>query len=129
MVKTIGDEVMFVSELPERRRLRSRCGSPSGPATTRCCRTPAAGLAYGPVVAREGDYYGPVVNLAHRLVEVAYPGTVLASDELHEAIAEDPAFQLGPAPRTARSVTSGGSRPGRCGPGMVTEAAVALTGT
>ena len=30
-------------------------------------------MAYGPVVAREGDYYGPVVNLAHRLVELAYP--------------------------------------------------------
>ena len=47
------------------------------------------------MVAREGDYYGPVVNLAHRLVEIAYPGAVLVSDELHAAIAEDPAFQWG----------------------------------
>jgi class 3 adenylate cyclase len=52
-------------------------------------------LAFGSVVAREGDYYGPVVNLAHRLVEIAYPGTVLASSELHDAIADDPAFSWG----------------------------------
>jgi adenylate cyclase len=94
VVKTIGDEVMFVSELPELAgaialRLTEQTTDDTLLPNARC------GLAYGQVVAREGDYYGPVVNLAHRLVEVAYPGTVLASDELHGAIAEDPTFQWG----------------------------------
>jgi class 3 adenylate cyclase len=40
------------------------------------------GIAYGEIVARSGDYYGPVVNLASRLVDVAEAGTALVSDEL-----------------------------------------------
>src|SRR5205085_1314001 len=51
-----------------------------------------AGLAGGTVLAQEGDYYGPVVNLASRLVELARPGSVLASSELHAALADDPMF-------------------------------------
>jgi adenylate cyclase len=43
-------------------------------------------------VSQEGDYYGPVVNLASRLVDVARPGTVLVSTEVHDALADDPAF-------------------------------------
>jgi adenylate cyclase len=48
------------------------------------------GLASGPVLAQEGDYFGPVVNLASRLVNVAYPGTVVVSEDIHDALAEDP---------------------------------------
>jgi adenylate cyclase len=51
-----------------------------------------AGLACGSVVTREGDYFGPVVNLASRLVEIAKPGSVIASDDVHVTLAEDPAF-------------------------------------
>ncbi len=94
VVKTIGDEVMFVSESPEvtakiALRLTERTGDDAVLPDAR------AGLTYGSVVAREGDYYGPIVNLAHRLVELAYPGTILTSDELHDAIAADPAFSWG----------------------------------
>ncbi|HWW52304.1 MAG TPA: adenylate/guanylate cyclase domain-containing protein, partial [Acidimicrobiales bacterium] len=45
--------------------------------------------ASGPVLAKDGDYFGPVVNLASRLVSVAYPGTVLVSADTHEALADD----------------------------------------
>jgi adenylate cyclase len=38
------------------------------------------GLAAGPVTGRDGDYFGPVVHLAARIVAIAAPGTVLASD-------------------------------------------------
>jgi adenylate cyclase len=51
-----------------------------------------AGLAAGSALSQEGDYYGPVVNLASRLVELARPGTVLVSSEVHDALAGDPAF-------------------------------------
>jgi hypothetical protein len=43
-------------------------------------------LSVGPVLLQDGDYYGPVVNLASRLVGIANPGTVLMSDEFHTAI-------------------------------------------
>ena len=38
------------------------------------------------MLARDGDYYGPVVNLASRAVGQARRGTVLASGELHDAL-------------------------------------------
>jgi len=44
------------------------------------------GLAIGPVLVQDGDYYGPVVNLASRLVGVANPGTVLVSGEFRAAL-------------------------------------------
>ena len=43
-------------------------------------------LAIGPVLIQDGDFYGPVVNLASRLVGVANPGTVLASEEFRSAL-------------------------------------------
>jgi adenylate cyclase len=39
------------------------------------------------VVARQGDYYGEVVNLASRLADLAIPGEVLADDHLRRASA------------------------------------------
>lgn len=41
-----------------------------------------AGCARGWVLARDGDYFGPAVNLAARLVSTASPGEVVAADEL-----------------------------------------------
>jgi class 3 adenylate cyclase len=38
------------------------------------------GIASGRVVARNGDYFGPPVNLAARLTEAAEPGEVLADE-------------------------------------------------
>jgi adenylate cyclase len=45
------------------------------------------GMAHGPVLARAGDYYGPPVNLAARLTDHARPGSVLADEELDDALA------------------------------------------
>jgi hypothetical protein len=44
------------------------------------------GLAVGPVLLREGDYFGSTVNLAHRIVNIGNPGTVLISDEFQTAL-------------------------------------------
>ncbi len=44
------------------------------------------GIALGSVLVRDGDYFGPTVNLASRIVGIADPGTVLVSDELHAAL-------------------------------------------
>lgn len=115
LVKTIGDEVMFVSEDPAiaakiALRLTERTGDDAVLPEAR------AGLAFGSVIAREGDYYGPIVNLAHRLVELAYPGTVLASDDLHDAIGADDAFSWGRSrDRKIRDIGRVGTWPLRAG--------------
>lgn len=90
VVKYIGDEIMFVAVDP-----------------MACCRIaaelvrafgdhsvePRAGLAYGDVVTRYGDYYGAVVNVAARLAELAIPHEVLVAEELAEAVADRRAFE------------------------------------
>lgn len=93
IVKTIGDAVMFVDEdttdgallaldLAERFRNDPNLSDVR------------VGLACGPVLERDGDVYGHTVNLANRIVSVAYPGTVVVSKELHDAIADDEGFVL-----------------------------------
>jgi adenylate cyclase len=52
------------------------------------------GVALGPMLAREGDYFGPSVNLASRAVNIALPGTVLVSDHLQACLADDRRFQF-----------------------------------
>lgn len=91
LVKTIGDEVMFVADEPAvaaaiALRLTERTGDDELLPDAR------AGLAAGSMLSREGDYYGSVVNLAHRLVELARPGTVVVSGSVHDALAADRAF-------------------------------------
>jgi class 3 adenylate cyclase len=52
-----------------------------------------AGVAAGTVLALEGDYFGPVVNLASRLTELAVPGEMLVPavfrDELRGITGEE----------------------------------------
>jgi adenylate cyclase len=55
-----------------------------------------AGIATGPVIARDGDYYGHTVNLAARLVAAAAPGAVLVTDTVRDAAA-DAGFAFAPA--------------------------------
>ncbi len=93
VVKTIGDEVMFVSEEPAAAaRIALRLTERS--AVDEVLPEARAGLACGALVAHEGDYFGPVVNLASRLVEVARPGSVLASESLHTELEHDPSFDF-----------------------------------
>jgi adenylate cyclase len=82
IVKTIGDEVMVVSpdpgpltewavELLERFPQRPR---------------PRVGIHYAEAVYRDGDYFGTHVNLAHRVVNRAQAGELLATDGVVDAI-------------------------------------------
>jgi adenylate cyclase len=76
VIKTIGDEVLFVADSPvEGARmaldLTDACASdPDFPEVR-------VGLAYGDVMNRLGDVYGPVVNVASRLTSLARPGRIL----------------------------------------------------
>jgi adenylate cyclase len=44
-----------------------------------------AGIAAGRALSRGGDWYGPPVNLASRVTDVAEPGTIVASEEAVDA--------------------------------------------
>jgi adenylate cyclase len=91
VVKTIGDEVMFVaSEAGAAARIALRLTQSS--AVDELLPDARAGLDFGSVLAQEGDYYGPVVNLASRLVEIARPGSVLASSAVHDALEDHSSF-------------------------------------
>jgi adenylate cyclase len=53
-------------------------------------------MALGPVLAREGDLYGPVVNLASRITAIALPGSVVLGPDLAAALEGDPAYVVRP---------------------------------
>jgi len=50
------------------------------------------GLASGRVLERDGDVFGSVVNLASRVTNVAYPGAVIVSKDMHDALEGDDRF-------------------------------------
>jgi adenylate cyclase len=52
------------------------------------------GMACGPVLARDGDLYGPVVNVASRLVTIGRSGAVNVDQALRDALARDDRFAL-----------------------------------
>jgi adenylate cyclase len=89
LVKMIGDAAMFV-------------GSEPGPVLEAAIRLVEsalaegedfpvlrAGVASGHAIPRAGDWYGHPVNLASRITGIAYPSSVLASEEVHDAVPDD----------------------------------------
>ncbi|MEM8618632.1 MAG: adenylate/guanylate cyclase domain-containing protein [Actinomycetota bacterium] len=79
LVKVIGDEVMFAAPDANAACLAaSTLMAGFGAGSTRV--VPRAGVAFGDVLTRSGDYYGAVVNLASRLVDHAVPGEVLVTE-------------------------------------------------
>ncbi len=88
VVKMIGDEAMFVvPSVTEAAHIGLSLAEAY--ASDDLLSDVRVSLAVGPVLLQDGDYYGPVVNLASRLVGIANPGTVLTSDEFHLALQEE----------------------------------------
>jgi adenylate cyclase len=85
LIKTIGDEVLFVGDDPAD---AARIGLELTEASEKDDRFPEVrvGLAHGDVVSRMGDVFGPVVNIASRLTSVARPGRVLVDRELSKIV-------------------------------------------
>jgi class 3 adenylate cyclase len=94
-VKLIGDAVMWVNADP-RKLAEVATHLVSHPLAARAGIQVRAGLAFGALLAMDGDYFGPAVNLAARLVATAEPGQVLASQELRERIPDWSADALEP---------------------------------
>jgi adenylate cyclase len=87
IIKNIGDEVLLVADdltaaADIALEMTRRGEDPDD-------RFPSvrAGIAYGPVVNRLGDVFGPTVNVAARLTSVARPGTVVVDRGAHAALA------------------------------------------
>ena len=88
LVKTIGDAVMLVAPEPEPMvgtALDLVTAAESGEHDLPPLR---AGVASGPALNRGGDWYGHPVNLASRLTGLARPDSVLASEEVRNALRE-----------------------------------------
>ena len=88
VVKMIGDEVMFVVDNAAD-AARIGLNLADAYADDDLLSDVRVGLALGPVLQRDGDYFGPTVNLAHRIVNIGNPGTVLMSDEFRSALLEN----------------------------------------
>jgi adenylate cyclase len=82
VVKTIGDEVMVVSS--DRASLTEWAVDllarfPERP-------QPRVGIHHGQAVYRDGDYFGTQVNLAHRVIDRAQAGELLATGAVTEGL-------------------------------------------
>ncbi|HTH05235.1 MAG TPA: adenylate/guanylate cyclase domain-containing protein, partial [Ilumatobacteraceae bacterium] len=95
VVKTIGDEVMFL------------CANPLAGADLALRLVEAhteddilppvkVGLDCGPILLRDGDAFGPTVNRASRLVDLAKPATVVVPSAVRDALDGEAGFRLRP---------------------------------
>ena len=107
LVKLLGDGALLTFPTPAaavaaaRQLVGQRDGAPSA----------RGGVASGPVLARQGDYYGPVVNLAARLAALAEPGQVIVDSVVAQAVDRD---------RAAAGRAEGLRRTGHAFPGALT---------
>jgi adenylate cyclase len=83
LVKTIGDAAMFVS--PEPAPLVSVALALLDAFQENDLPSLRAGVACGDALQRAGDFYGHAVNLASRVTGAARPGSVLCTEEVHDA--------------------------------------------
>ncbi|WP_229052838.1 adenylate/guanylate cyclase domain-containing protein [Aeromicrobium sp. Leaf350] len=107
VVKTIGDEVLYTLGDPFAAAELALAlvdrgaddvegeGSADGYPQVR------VGTAYGTVLSRLGDVYGPVVNIAARLTSVSRPGRALIDAELAALVRDDDRFRVRRAPRAS----------------------------
>jgi adenylate cyclase len=93
VLKMIGDEVMFLVEDPVA-AAEIALGLADASRDAADLSDVRVGLALGPVLEREGDAYGPTVNLASRITAIAYPGAVVVSSELRSVLEGDDAYSF-----------------------------------
>lgn len=93
VVKTIGDAVLFVADdaVTGAQVALGLARTIGADGTTPPVRV---SMVWGRILSRFGDVFGPTVNLAARLTEVAEPGTVLVDELTAELLAGDDRFLL-----------------------------------
>ncbi len=93
VVKLIGDEVMFVAvDVDHTVAIAVDLMKAFGAAGVQ----PHGGVSYGDLIARGGDYYGRVVNLAARAASLALPGELLVDESTSSAVSN---YEFEPAGR------------------------------
>ena len=98
VIKNIGDEVLFVADDVAAAADAALTMTARGADPDDDFPEVRAGIAYGDVVARLGDVFGPTVNIASRLTSIARPGSVLIDRGAHDA---PDRRHRGPGPRGA----------------------------
>ena len=104
VIKTIGDEILFVVDDPKG---MARLALDLVEVRDDDFPELHIGVAYGDVLARLGDVFGPVVNVASRLTSLARPGRVLVDRGMRAALEGDDEFRLR---RTRNKAVRGFSR-------------------
>jgi adenylate cyclase len=95
VVKTVGDEVLFITEQPAA-AAEIALGFIEHVDEIESLPQLRIGMALGPVLTRFGDVYGEVVNIASRLTTHAKPGRILIDANLAEALEDDGAYRVRP---------------------------------
>jgi adenylate cyclase len=90
-IKTIGDEVMFVST-DTVALLRAALALLAAVEKDRDLPQLRVGVASGWAVSRAGDWFGSPVNVASRVTGIARPGTVLVTESARDAIGSAEGF-------------------------------------
>jgi adenylate cyclase len=93
VVKMIGDEVMFTVDSSVA-AAEIALALAEGTRGTDDLSELRVGMASGPLLERESDLYGPVVNLASRITAVAFPGTIVVGESLRDQLAGRPEYRL-----------------------------------
>lgn len=93
IVKTIGDEVLFVADTPEEGAEIALLLQDAARQDERLLPL-RIGLAAGPVVSRLGDVYGSTVNIASRLTALCRPGWVLVDRVMADALRDNEHYAL-----------------------------------
>jgi adenylate cyclase len=102
VVKTVGDEVLFITDAPVAGAVIALSLSEQM-AVDEIVPDVRVGLAHGEVLRSLGDVYGPTVNLASRLTALAQPGTVVTDPGTAGLLHDDPDLVLVPQrPRQVR---------------------------
>lgn len=100
LIKTIGDEVLFVVDSPYEcallalELLEQHLTDDDFPEVR-------VGMAYGHVLSRLGDVFGPVVNVASRLTSVARPGRAVMDNAMAEVLRDEESLRVRPMRRTS----------------------------
>jgi adenylate cyclase len=93
IIKTIGDEILYAADRPQAvaeialELVEEHVQDADFPQLR-------VGVAWGSVLHRLGDVFGPTVNIAARLTSLARPGRVVVDKELAEALHDDERFRL-----------------------------------
>ncbi len=93
IIKTIGDEILFAADTAED-AARIALDLVEEHLVDEDFPQLRVGVAWGQVLNRLGDVFGPTVNIASRLTSIARPGRALVDKELAEAIEGDQAFKV-----------------------------------